>query len=156
MSIKQATLDGDTTDATPDKPRTLLYCEQCDENILRSRRYDHPHELEPHSDYLLRKAKEKVPEEWHAATTGRYRVEFHYEMVETVWVEAANRSDAKRVAEDERDYNGEITHTVHTDTLKYGESPVSVEYLETMGWLADDHDLTQDDIDRICEAAGDE
>ena len=43
--MSQRTLSGDEIDEERQRPSTLLFCPQCDEWILRSRRYDHDHEL---------------------------------------------------------------------------------------------------------------
>lgn len=66
--------------------------------------------------------------------TQTYEVAFHDEHVEYVTVEAATKGEAKERAEDLRTYDGEFTHTIHTETRAQGEqSAPSEEYLEWCG-----------------------
>ena len=44
MSV-QATLTGGETDSEREKPSTFLWCEETNQHVLRSKRYEWPHEL---------------------------------------------------------------------------------------------------------------
>lgn len=82
--------------------------------------------------------------------TQTYEVQFTYEVVETVRVEAANKHEAKELASHEQTHRGEYIDTLWTDTIEYGEpSQASVEYLEIFGLLPDDHDVTEDDLQEL-------
>lgn len=84
--------------------------------------------------------------------TQQYEITFHDEHVETVNVEASDKHQAKEIAEHERTYNGEFTHTLHTEKREVGDpSQASVDYLERMGLLSDDHDVTPSDLERMIE-----
>jgi hypothetical protein len=154
MSAQQ-TLTGDTTDAERKRPETMLWCDECEKPILRSRRFEHGHdfdELMAYEKAQIQQLDEKVPD--HAQLeTQQYMVEFHYTAVERVKVEATDKHDAKREAEHVRTFDAEILETVHTDKRPIGDpSPVSVEYLEHNNLLPDDHDLTQEDLDALMES----
>jgi hypothetical protein len=149
----QQTLTGAETDADRVRPSTLLHCEECGEAVLRSNRFEHPHDLEARQSAKeqaqLARLRDQVPSDC-VRETQTYKVEFHYTAVEVVTVEAEHESEAKRLAEDYRSYDGEYQDTVHTKTRSWGEpSPASVEWLEDVGLLPDDHDVSQSDIDRL-------
>lgn len=149
MSGGQQTLGGGIAEERT-RPDTMMKCPTCDEWVLRSRRHDHPHDLKNRQSVKEQQkqeeAEEKVPD--HAKlSTQTYEVRFFYELEEVIHVEATDKSDAKRQAEHYQTYDGEVTHTLHTERRAIGDaSAVSVEYLENNGLLPDDHDVTQDDI----------
>jgi hypothetical protein len=100
----------------------------------------------------VQKLDEQIPD--HAKVeTQQWIVEFHYTCVERVRVEASDKWDAKREAEEIRTYDGEIMDTVHTDKRAVGESgPATIKYLERQNLLPDDHDITQEDLAKLMEA----
>lgn len=154
-TLTQLTFDGEESEGRR-KPETLLYCSECDDTVLRSERFGHEHDLtdaasvERHRD---EQAKAKVREEARVETQ-TWEVTYHDEHVETVYVEAASRSEAKEAADLERTYNGEFIDTIHTETRTRGEpTAASIEYLENFGLLPDDHDVTVEDLERALEAA---
>lgn len=152
MSGAQRTLTGETTNDDRALPSTMLLCEQCDQRVLRSRRDEHPHDLSKADDVpsaQMKQLEEKVPD--HALVdTQTWKVTFHYEMVETVTVEAANKFEAKQEAEELQTYNGEIMETLHTEKRAWGEkSQASMDYLERYNLLPDDHDVTEEDIQKV-------
>jgi hypothetical protein len=61
MATKQQTLTGEVADEDDRRrPQTMLWCEDCEEFILRSRQHDHPHDLEEIAD--LEDDEEDEPE----------------------------------------------------------------------------------------------
>jgi hypothetical protein len=131
------------------RPETLLLCETCGEHVLRSRRHDHPHDLtdaDTVTEAQRKKLEERVPDEAKVETQ-TYKITFHYECVETVTVEAANKSEAKAAAERRQTYDGEILDTIHTERRALGDKSVAtLDYLEEYNLLPDDHDVTREDI----------
>ncbi len=129
------------------RPRTFLWCTACEEYILRSRRQEHPHELQDQRDIT-----EEVPEltdDCNIATQ-TYEVEFVCEYREVVRVEASNSSEARTKAQHTRTYNGEYIDTLHTETRARGEeSMASLKYLEFHGLLPDEHSVTPDDLEQL-------
>jgi len=94
---------------------------------------------------------DKVPREARVETS-QFNVTFHYEMVEQVSVEAEDKHEAKRLAEEKQTYDGEIMETLHTSKRQWGEmSPASIEYLEQFNLLPEDHDLTQEDLEKVID-----
>jgi len=155
MSSKQQTLTGDSTDADRVRPETMLWCDECDEPVLRSRRFDHEHdftELMAYEKAQLQQLDEKIPD--HAKVeTQQYIVDFHYTCVERVKVEASHKAEAKRIGEEIRTYDGEVLDTVHTEKRTVGDpGPPTIEYLESHNLLPEDHDVTQDDLDQLMES----
>lgn len=156
---EQRTLTGEPAELPEMRPRpaTFVQCPECEEWVLLSQRFDHPHDLEggdTPTEAQTKLLEEKVPEDA-LLNTQTYQVTYHYEMVETVRVEAASKPEAKRFAEERRTFDGEITHTLHTEKHAYGnESQASLEYLEQLGLLPDDHDVTEEDIKRLLDARG--
>lgn len=156
--IAQQTLTGETTDAPSSRtrPETMCYCGDCDDWILRSERHDHPHDVVGTETVIeqqrIEDSKEKVPD--HAnLSTATYRVEYTYEVVEVICVEACGPGDARDQASHKQTYEGEFMDTLHTRTEQAGEeSLVSLEYLELNGLLPENHDVTEADIRRACEA----
>jgi len=154
--MSQQTLTGGEADDRQ-RPATLLYCDECDETVLRSERFDHPHDLGDADAVERHRTKEsvsKVPE--HALVeTQTYVVEYHYEIVEQVRVEASDKHDAKTMAEYKQTYDGELMDTLHTSTRAHGEpSTATIEYLEERNLLPDDHDVTPTDLERALDADG--
>jgi len=135
-------------------PTTMLQCDECGERVLRSRRNEHPHSLEDADDVTTarkKKLKDKVPSEARVETA-TYNVTFHYEVVEQVSVEAADKQEAKRRAERKQTYDGEIMETLHTSRRQWGEyTAASIEYLEEYNLLPDDHDVTEEDIAEVMD-----
>lgn len=158
--VAQQTLSGDEATCSRTRPETMVYCEECDEWLLRRQRHDHEHEVLGTETVIeqqrIEESKEKVPD--HAnLSTATYRVEFHYEVVETIVVEATDKADAKREAEHQQTYDGEYMETIHTSKRQVGdESLVSIEYLERNGLLPEDHDVTEADLRRAAEVDDDE
>jgi len=154
MSGAQQPLPGLTGATERSIPSTMLYCEECDERVLRSRRGEHPHSLEDADDVTTAREnqlKEKVPREARVETA-EYNVTFHYEMVEQVTVEAADKQEAKRRAERKQTYDGEIMETLHTSRRKWSdETPASLDYLEEYNLLPEDHDVTEDDLAKVMD-----
>lgn len=84
--------------------------------------------------------------------TQTYEITFHDEYVETVRVEAANKGEAKEIAELERTHDGELIETIHTERRAVSEkSQASIEYLEDIGLLPEDHDVTPSDIKELVD-----
>lgn len=152
MEVQQQTLSGDEATCGRTRPETMVYCDDCDEWLLRHERFDHEHDVVGTQTVIeqqrIEESKEKVPD--HAnLSTATYRVEFHYNVVETITVEATDKADAKRQAEHLQTHDGEYMETIHTRKRKVGdESLVSIEYLENNGLLPDDHDVTEADLRR--------
>lgn len=129
------------------RPQTLLWCETCEEYILRSNRVDHPHELRDERD--ITEEKPELSDDCNISTQ-TYDVEFVCEYREVVRVEASNSSEARTKAQHKRTYNGEYIDTIHTETRTIGdESIASLEYLEYHGLLPDDHTVTPDDLKQL-------
>ncbi|WP_435125445.1 hypothetical protein [Halobaculum sp. D14] len=154
MGVTQQTLTGDEANGR-ERPDTLLWCEDCEDVVLRSRRYEHRHDLSDSSavtEAQLNKLQEKVPD--HAVVdTQTYQVEFHYEYVEQVTVEAPCKSDAREIAREKQSLRGEYVDTIHTDSWELDEpSQASIEYLEAFNLLPDDHDVTREDIKEVADA----
>lgn len=156
---EQRTLTGEPAELPEMRPRpaTFIQCPECEEWVLLSQRFDHPHDLEggdTPTEAQTKLLEEKVPEDA-LLNTQTYQVNYHYEMVETVHVEAASKPEAKRLAEEQRSFDGEITHTHHTESHAFGiKSQASLDYLERLGLLPEDHDVTEEDIERLLEARG--
>lgn len=156
MKATQQTLTGRPTLETRTRPSTMLWCEECDDAILRSDRFDHEHDLDgeeaAYEKAKRQEAQRKVPE-YAQLDTRDWIVTFHDTHVEQVRVEATDKHDAKEIAREERTYNGEIEDTVHTERRPVTEpSAATIEYLENRGLLSDDHDVTQEDIERLTKA----
>jgi len=134
------------------RPETFLECPACGDTVLRSQRFDHRHDLTDARNVRAaeqQRLADKVPEEARVETQ-TYRVEFTYECREVVEVEAANKSEAKRKAEERQTLRGEYVDTLHTRTESWGDpSAATLEYLETHGALPDDHDVTRSDIEAV-------
>lgn len=45
MTTTQLTIDGDEAQTGRTRPDTFVWCPQCGDDVLRSRRFEHPHEL---------------------------------------------------------------------------------------------------------------
>jgi hypothetical protein len=153
----QLTLTGEQTDKQRVRPGTLLWCDKCEDTILRSEKVAHEHDMEDLMAYEkaeLQNLDEKIPD--HAKVeTQQWMVEFHYTAVERVKVEASDKHDAKEAAELQRDYDGEIMETLHTDKRALGgPSPASLEWLEYHQLLPEDHDVSQEEIDKLVEQGG--
>jgi len=96
--------------------------------------------------------EEQVPAEARIQTR-TYRVEFTYEYREVVDVEAADKHEARRIAEEKQTLRGNYVDTLHSRTETWSEkSTATLEYLETQGLLPDDHDVTQSDIEAVMES----
>jgi len=154
--MTQQTLSGEPA-ADRERPATLLFCEPCGEAILRSERFDHEHDLsdaDAVEKYRVKESVSKVPD--HAAVeTQTYVVEYHYEVVEQVRVEATDEHDAKEAASHRQQYTGEFMETLHTRTRSHGDpSAATIEYLESRNLLPDDHDVTPIDLQRAIDADG--
>lgn len=154
MQLQQRTLQGTEADAR-EVPDTLLYCDECDDTVLRSDRFDHEHDLSDAkavTEAQLERLEEKVPD--HAQlNTQTYRVEFTYEYREVVTVEAAGKGEAREQAEHKRDLNGEYMDTLHTRTEAWSDpSPATIDYLEERDLLPDDHQVTQSDIEELMDS----
>ena len=90
MSVQQ-TLTGGAVEGRRERPETLLQCPECERLILRSRRHEHPHNLDDADSVIEAQRKqleEKIPDEAKTETQ-TFEVTFHYELVERVTVEAA-------------------------------------------------------------------
>lgn len=155
MSTQQLTLEGDETDQDRKRPSTWIWCDECEEAILRSDRHDHEHDLDGMMAYekaMVQQLEEKIPE-YARVDTQTWEVTFHYTCVERVVVEADSKHDAKEAAELKRTYDGEVMDTVHTERRTLDEpSPASIEWLEYHNLLPEDHDVTQEDLNRLMEA----
>lgn len=152
--LQQRTLTGEPARRDRTLPDTLLKCEECGQRVLRSRKWDHEHDLtnaNTVTDAQAELLEEKIPE--HALfDTKTFRVEFKMEYVEVVTVEAPSKADAKREAEEVRTYNGEYMMDLHTEKRAVSDaSQASIDYLETHNLLPDDHDVTEEDIQRLLE-----
>lgn len=152
--LTQRTLTGEPAETDRKPPGTMLLCEECGEHVLRSRKWDHEHDLtgaDTPTEAQAKRLEDKIPD--HALfDTKTYRVEYRMEFVEVVTVEARSKSDAEREAEHHRTYKGDYKMDVHTEKRAVGDaSQASIEYLENNGLLPDDHDVTAEDIDRLLE-----
>lgn len=153
VSTQQLTLKGDETDAERIRPSTFVWCEDCEAAVYRGE--DHEHDLSGMAAYekaQIQLLEEKIPE--HARVeTQQWVVEFHYTAVEQVVVEASDKLEAREHAREARAYDPEILDTVHVDRRARGEpSPASIEYLELVGLLPEDHDVTQEELEQVMEA----
>lgn len=150
----QRTLTGEEADMSRVIPETMIHCEECDELVLRSRRQNHEHDLsnsEPGISPKTAESVEKVPEDA-ILDTQTYEVTFHYEVVETIRVEAGGKGEAKEAASHEQTYRGEYMDTLHTEKRPVTDpGQASIDYLELHGLLPDDHDVTPADIQRVID-----
>lgn len=144
----QRTLEGDEAEARV-VPETLMWCPECENNVLRSNRDTHPHELQEDKP-LPQDDDEKDFGDDCLIDTQTWEVTFYTEHRETVYVEASHKSEAETKAKHERTYNGEFTHDLHTERRAVSDaSQATIEYLEFHGLLPDDHNVTEDDIAEI-------
>ncbi len=154
MSGAQRTLTGEEADGDRPVPTTMLYCDECGARVLRSRRNEHPHQLEDADDVTTareKQLKDKVPSEARVETA-TYNVTFHYEVVEQVSVEASDKQEAKRRAERKQTYDGEIMDTLHTSRRKWSEeTPASIDYRGEYNLLPEDHDVTPTDLAKVMD-----
>lgn len=154
MTETQKTLDGDRIDAQERKrPETMKWCQECTEFVLRSEWLDHEEHhreatgagrygapSEPYGGKVEDGEKtetdeDDLPEECKIETQ-THEVEFTYEVVEKVRVEAASKSEAKERAEEIRTYDGEVMMTLHTDSWSVSDgSQASEEYLNDYNLL---------------------
>jgi hypothetical protein len=147
-ALSQLTLDGSEADHRV-VPDTMMWCPECENNVLRSNRDTHPHELEeekplPHED------DDNDLEEDCLIDTQQWEVTFYTEHRETVVVEASHKSEAKTAAKRARTYDGQFTHDLHTERRAVSdESQATIEYLETYGLLPEDHNVTPEHIEEI-------
>ena len=109
--MSQRTLSGDELDDERQRPSTLLFCPQCDEWILRSRRYDHDHELYDDTteafDYDVPDTVEPDTEidiETNERVGAEYEIELSYNVEFRFNILAATDSRAKEIAEEMVDY----------------------------------------------------
>lgn len=121
--MSQQTLSGATLDDERERPSTMLFCPTCDEWILRSRQYDHDHELfeEPNEDDDNETVEldteididpdEQVGEVFDIELS--YSVDFRFQIV------AGTEHRAKEIAELMVEYpsNCADAHQVHSRTL---------------------------------------
>lgn len=163
MSLKQPECQG-SIDTCPYCGNELVHPSELDQSIGRGtiwRRHRRTHydwgdrDVDPDDDPYLSKnvgpEHEDLDEDCKIETQ-QYEITFHDEHVERVFVEAANEHEAKEAAELERTYNGEFIETIHTERREVGDpSQASVDYLERMGMLPDDHDVTPSDLERMIE-----
>lgn len=153
--MQQQTLTGETTEDTRSIPDTFLYCEECDQAILRSERARHEHRINTDDSGMtprIKESVEKVPE-LAVRETQNYVVTFHDEYIEEVRVEAESKLEAKEIADEKRSnrtYDGEFIDTMHTEYREIGEpGQATIDYLEMFGLLPEDHDVTAADIQRV-------
>jgi hypothetical protein len=156
MNAIQQTLDGQQTEVARKRPSTLLWCDECEDVVLRSDRWDHDHdlgeEMQAYEKAKAAKLDEKIPDE--AVTeTQTWEISFHYTCVETVRVEAEHKHEAKEAAELERNYDGKYMETVHTERRTVSDpSAPSMEWLELHELLPEDHDIGRENIERLLDA----
>lgn len=109
--------------------------------------HDSEHLDDGDGTYLEMAAEQEVTE---------YTVEFHEEHVERVTVEAATKSEAKDLAEDERTYDTEATHVVHTDVRATSDPKLpSMAYLKNSGLIPKsvrESDLDDDEIRSLIQS----
>ena len=152
--MAQQTLTGETTDGPRPIPETMICCEECDDLVLRSRRHEHEHDLSDGESGISPKTArsvEKVPKDA-ILNTKTYEVTFHYEVVETIRVEAGSKGEAKEAASHKQTYRGEYIDTIHTEKRPVTDAgQASIDYLELHGLLPDDHDVTPTDIQRVID-----
>jgi hypothetical protein len=153
--VTQRTLTGDDASARR-RPNTLLYCEECESAVLRSRRREHEHDLSnaPSAEEAVREdiLDDLDAHEDELQETKMFEVTFRYEYRERVVVEASHKSEAKSRAEHEQQYarGGELVQTLHTEKRELTDaSAPTLDYLEEHGFLPEDHDITQSDIERV-------
>lgn len=138
MSVQQ-TLTGEEADER-ERPKTMLYCGECDAHILRSHRHDHAHDLyESRSDYESagRSDSSSVLDDDDEGDIGDedevvgevYDVDIRMEAKVTARVVAPCESDAKEKAEelrlgDREDVTGNVPEARLTMTLHKDASSV--------------------------------
>jgi hypothetical protein len=144
----QKTLDGADSDGRV-VPDTLLWCSECENNVLRANKDTHPHETQserplPHEDDDNELSEDCL------ISTRTWEVTFYYETRETVRVEAAHNTEAKRLAREKRELRGGFVQETHDESRELSDgSQATIDYLEQHGLLPQDHDVTQEDIERI-------
>lgn len=144
----------------------LAHPKAFDQNITRQaiyRRHRRNHfgwggqdDYDPDDDPLLSRntgAGEEELNEEHKFDTQYYRVEFRDEYKQEVVVEAHNESKAEEIADLERDpMHAEPVQTLHTESRAVGEaSQASIDYLEKIGLLPADHDVSEEDIQELAD-----
>lgn len=125
--MRQITLTGEETEEGFQRPDTMMWCETCQDYVLRSE--DHPHQTMTQAE-KEENDDDSLPEEAQFDTQ-TFHVEFTMEVVETLVVEARNASDAKEIAQQERDHRGEYIQTYHTEADALDEpTQASEDYLK--------------------------
>jgi hypothetical protein len=118
MSIQQ-TLSGDETDCERERPRTFLWCETCEDVVLRSREFDHRHDLVELGELADDEdAEENEPER----IGGLYRIELSYSVDYVFHVPAWSEWEAKEIAEEWAcDATAADRFLMHTDKTEMKE-----------------------------------
>ena len=126
----QLTIDGEPNgdDSARERPRTMQWCDTCDEWLLRSARHDHPHRLyeTPEEAEAERREGHDDPdpdppedddEDEPEKIGGRYSIRLHYSMEYHFYVNAWDERDAIERAKEMVDYgNANDAHSLHTDS----------------------------------------
>lgn len=100
------------------KPDTFLYCGQCDDWILRSRRFDHDHELVTQADLEALADDEDEPEQ----VGSMWDITLEYSVTYRFRVPAYNEHTAKERAKDLKlDARPADAHHLHTETREVTE-----------------------------------
>lgn len=127
----QQTLTGETAESR-DRPKTMLYCPECDEWILRSRRFDHPHDLfdpdeqddgpvDTGDDVIAPSDDEEDEEDEPRHVADEYTVELIYERRFSVTLPAVDERNAKERAKElhrEGESRRSGGHHLHTAVSK--------------------------------------
>lgn len=123
--MTQQTLTGETAESR-DRPKTMLYCVECDEWFLRRKRFDHPHDLvDPDDgpvdlgDDVAAPDDEEEDEPRHVAD--EYTVELIYERRFSVTIPAVDEQNAKERAKElhrEGESRRSGGHHLHTAVSK--------------------------------------
>lgn len=137
--MTQVTLSGEETDEEYEAPSTMLYCFDCNEYVLRSRRSDHPHDIEgskPHSSALADSDPEgPTPEKGSEPEKvgAKYRVRIHTSVEYVMDVYAWDEWEAKRRAGEKRSSAHKMDEfETHTETREltevYADDPAAEEH----------------------------
>jgi len=122
----QQTLTGEDTDGGYRPPETLLECDECGEWVLRSRRFEHPHEVEQSGSAFDRSREplndDEVTDPEPEPVGAWYDVTISVSVDYRFRIPAWSEHEATDLAEEWRfDATPADSHVVHTETREKSE-----------------------------------
>lgn len=126
----QRTLTGDETDEERSRPKTMRYCEECDEWLLRSTGQTHEHDLVDDPDAVDEQPSDESdpddePDEEPEQVGNWFTVTMNYAMEYRVTVPAYDEQHAKEMAKEKRfGEDGKFTDGFHVHTAIDKERPI--------------------------------